>query len=396
MRILYVYDGDWPKGATRVEKETRSLAQAGHMVLLVARNSDRAVRREWNAWMEIQRLPSFGPRWLNYALNFPLFLNPVWLWSIWQAARRFNAERIVVADLPLAPSAVWIGWLTGLPVDYDMAEIYPEFLRARWEVDRMRLSDHLVRNPRAASWMEQWVLRRVRNVFVVSEESAERCRRLGVSADRVHVVGNTPEFPEMLSAPTPAPDTLAPWAGRPLILFVGILIADRGVMKAVEAMPLVLKEVPDAVLVVVGDGTDRPHVERRIRDLRLERSVAMLGWQPHASLPAYYQQAQVGLIPFLDSSHIRITLANKLFDYMAAGLPVIAVDVPPMRRILDETRAGVLYAPGDADGLSRAIVGLLRDGTARQDLSQRGKRAIAEKYRWSEDARVFVSAVNRA
>ena len=51
----------------------------------------------------------------------------------------------------------------------------------------------------------------------------------------------------------------------------------------------------------------------------------MLGWQPHASLPAYYQQAQVGLIPFLDSSHIRITLANKLFDYMAAGLPVIAV-----------------------------------------------------------------------
>jgi glycosyltransferase involved in cell wall biosynthesis len=394
VKILYVYDGDWPKGATRVEKETRSLAEAGHQVLLVARNSDGSPRRERNAWMDIQRMPSLGPRWLNYVINFPLFLNPVWLWTIWRAAWRFDARCIVVADLPLALSALWIGWIEGLPVDYDMAEVYPEFLRARWEVDHMSWSDHLVRSPQAASWMERVVLMGIRNVFVVSEESAERCRRLGVRTDRVFVVGNTPEHPEHLAAPTPPPESLAPWSGRPLILFVGILIADRGVLKAVEAMPRVLEKVPEAVLVVVGDGTDRPHVERRVRELRLERSVAILGWQPHATLPAFYQQAQVGLVPFLDSSHIRITLANKLFDYMAAGLPVIAVDVPPMRRILDETQAGILYAPGDTRGLADAIVRLLSDEPRRKELSEQGRRAVAQKYRWSEDARVFVSAVN--
>src|SRR5262249_8541792 len=146
-------------------------------VLLVARNSDGAPRRERNAWMDIQRLPFVKFRWLNYAMNFPLFLNPVWLWAIWRAAWRFDAERSVVADLALALSAIWIGWLEGLPVDYDMAEVYPEFLRARWEVDHMRWSDHLVRSPHAASWMEKAVLKRIRNVFVVSEESADRCRK---------------------------------------------------------------------------------------------------------------------------------------------------------------------------------------------------------------------------
>ena len=395
MKVLYVYDGDWPRGATRVVKETRSLAEAGHRVLLVARNSDRASRRERNEWMEIQRLPSVGNRWLNYAINFPLFLNPVWLWTIWRAAARMDAERIVVADLPLALSALWIGWLMGLPVDYDMAEVYPEFLRARWEVDHMRWSDYLVRSQRAASWMERVVLRHVRNVFVVSEESAARCRRLGVPPDRIFVVGNTPEHPDRLAQRMPPPESLAPWANRPLVLFVGILIADRGVMHAVAAMPEVLRAVPDAVLAVVGDGTDRPHVERLVRELRLERNVALLGWQPHADLPAFYQQAQVGLVPFLDSSHIRITLANKLFDYMAAGLPVIAVDVPPMRRILEETGAGVLYPPGDAAALAREIIRLLQSETLRRDFSERGKRAVAQKYRWSEDARVFVDAVNR-
>jgi len=394
VRILYVYDGDWPKGATRVEKETRSLAEAGHQVLLVARNTDGAPRRERNAWMEIQRLPHVGIRSLNYAINFPLFLNPVWLWTIWRAAWRFDAERIVVADLPLALSALWIGWLEGLPVDYDMAEVYPEFLRARWEVDQMRWSDRLVRSPQAAGWMERVVLRHIRNVFVVSDESAARCRRLGVPNGRIFVVGNTPEHPDRLAAPAPPPDDLKPWAPRPVILFVGILIADRGVMKAVEAMPRVLEQVPDAVLAVVGDGTDRPNVERLVRELRLERSVAILGWQPHAALPGYYQQAQVGLVPFLDSSHIRITLANKLFDYMAAGLPVVAVDVPPMRRILDETGAGLLYPPGDTRGLSDQIIRLLQDADLRRSLSERGRRAVATKYRWSEDARVFVSAVN--
>jgi glycosyltransferase involved in cell wall biosynthesis len=112
-------------------------------------------------------------------------------------------------------------------------------------------------------------------------------------------------------------------------------------------------------------------------------------------LAAYYHHADVGLLPFQDTSHIRITLANKLFDYMAAGLPVVAVDVPPMRRIVEETGAGVLYPSRDTAALARAIVGMLRDPSSRATFGARGRRAVVTKYCWREDEKRLVAAVGR-
>ena len=113
----------------------------------------------------------------------------------------------------------------------------------------------------------------------------------------------------------------------------------------------------------------------------------------HHIATAYYQHAQVGLLPFLDCAHIRITLANKLFDYMAAGLPVVAVDVPPMRRILDESGAGLLFPPGDVPALAQRIVALLCDSQLRRSCGTRGRAAVQRKYRWSVDERAFLTAL---
>jgi glycosyltransferase involved in cell wall biosynthesis len=393
MKILYVYDGDWPRGATRVAKQTRSLTAAGHTVHLISRNSLGQSRRQQEAWMTVLRLPHFRPRWLGRALNFPCFFNPVWIWSIWRAAKEMGADCMVASDLPLAPTALWVGRWLRIPVHYDMAEVYPEFLRSLWACDDMSWSDHFVRNPRAADWIERRVLPRFRTIFVVSEESRERCLRLGVPAHRLVVVGNTPENVEALGVCPPMPEDLEPWKGRPRALFVGTLLGDRGVTAAVQAMSHVIRDVPDAALIVVGDGPDRSRIQAAVDGAGLRDHVAILGWRESSDLTAYYHHADLGLLPFQDTAHIRITLANKLFDYMAAGLPVVAVDVPPMRRIVDETGAGVLYPPGDTAGLARAIVELLSDPLSRATFGARGRRAVTTKYCWREDEKRLVAAV---
>jgi glycosyltransferase involved in cell wall biosynthesis len=395
MRILYVYDGDWPRGAIRVAKQTRSLAAAGHTVHLISRNSQGQPRRQQEPWMTVLRLPHFRPRWVGRALNFPFFFNPVWIWSIWRAAKEMGAECMVASDLPLALTALWVGRWLRIPVHYDMAEVYPEFLRSLWACEDMSWSDHFVRNPRAADWIERRVLPRFRTIFVVSEESRARCLQFGVPADRLVIVGNTPENVETLGACPPMPADLAPWKRRPRVLFVGTLIGDRGVAAAVEAMTHVISDVPDAALIVVGDGPDRSRIQAAIDRAGVRDHVALLGWRESPGLAAYYHHADVGLLPFQDTPHIRITLANKLFDYMAAGLPVVAVDVPPMRRIVHETGAGVLYPPGDTAALARAIVELLRDPPSRATFGTRGRQAATTKYCWREDEKRLVAAVVR-
>ncbi len=391
--ILYIYQGEWPRGATRVAKQVRSLARAGHAVHLLARNYDGAPRLETWEQVTVHRLPWVRVRWLTRALNFPVFLNPMWTWAMWRLARSTGADRIVVADLPLAPAAIWLGWLLGIPVHYDMAEVYPEFLKSLHVVSARPWSDRVIRSPAAAALVELGVLRAAQSISVVSEESRLRCVRRGARGERVVVVGNTPDNVVELTSRLPFPPELRPWAQRPRALFVGTLLADRGVKEAVEALGLVVREVPDACLVVVGDGPDRPRVAQTVERLGLRDHVALLGWQRHARLAEFYQHCQVGLLPFLDTPHVRVTLANKLFDYMGAGLAVLAADLPPMRRVLEEVGAGVLYSVGSTQALAEQVVSLLRDPDRCHTLGARGREAVVGKYHWGRDEATFVGAV---
>jgi len=205
-------------------------------------------------------------------------------------------------------------------------------------------------------------------------------------------VGNTPEDVEALIAPHVEPPELADLRGRPKLLFVGTLIGDRGVGVAVQAMPAILRARPDTVLVVVGDGPERERIAATARELGVEHCVRLVGWRNHADLPGFYQHADIGLLPFLDGSHVRITFANKLFDYMAVGLAVLAADLPPMRRILQETDSGVLFPPGDPGALASAAVELLRDPDRRRALGQHGQQAVLTEYRWSVDEQRLLAA----
>jgi len=396
VNILYIYQGEWPRAATRVAKQVRSLVKAGHTVHLLARNYDRRARTELWEGATVHRLPSvpFGP--LNRVLNFPFFLGPAWLWAIWHAARRSGAVRLVVADLPLAPAVLWLGRLLGRPVHYDMAEVYPAFLKSLHLVARRPLWDHVIRSPWAAALVERYVLRRVASVSVVSEESRRRCVQLGARPDHVVLVGNTPDNAEELARRQPFPAEFRAWAERRRILFVGTLLADRGVKEAVEAVELVARAVPDAALLIVGDGPDRPRIAQTIQRLGLRDHVALLGWYEHGRLAQFYQHCQVGLLPFLDTPHVRITLANKLFDYMGASLAVLAADLPPMERILTETGAGVLYPVGSTEALASALVGLLQDPDRCRRLGERGQEAVATKYNWGRDEAVWLRVVGGA
>jgi glycosyltransferase involved in cell wall biosynthesis len=395
MRVLYLYDGEWPKGATRVRKETRVLAAAGHQVDLVARNAENAPPSQTESWMTVWRLPRIPGRTLRYALNFPLFVNPVWLWTIWRVIRRTRPDLILVCDLPLAPCAVWFGWLCRLPVHYDMGEIYPEFLRSLRQLEKQGPLKRLIRTPKLAEWVELPVLKSVACTYVVSEESRDRCIRLGVSPERLVIVGNTPETLADPGEKLPVPPDIAELVrdGREVLLFVGILIADRGVLDVIRAFPSLLARRPKAALVVVGDGPERPVLEQEVRTLGLDASVRIVGWKLPEELGGYYQVAQIGLLPFRDSPHVRLTLANKLFDYMGAGLPVLASDLPSTRRVLLETKAGCLHRADDLADFTRAAAELLEDLPGRQAMGANGRRAAETIYSWERDAERLREAV---
>ena len=99
-------------------------------------------------------------------------------------------------------------------------------------------------------------------------------------------------------------------------------------------------------------------------------------------------------MPHIADDHCNTTIPNKLFDYMAAGLAVVATDAGPLRRIVTGTGCGRIYRGDDPEDFVRAMIEL-RDAERRVEAGRAGQRAVDQRYNWDHDARRLVEAIQR-
>jgi glycosyltransferase involved in cell wall biosynthesis len=126
----------------------------------------------------------------------------------------------------------------------------------------------------------------------------------------------------------------------------------------------------------------------------LERSagwarVRYLGRVEHARVPELLGRVKVGLIPLHPIANYVDAYPVKLFEYMAAGLPVIATDVPRWREVLETHGCGVCVPPGSPRLLAQAITALLDDDARAREMGERARRAAVEHYSWETQAAVL-------
>lgn len=391
MRICKIWDADYPWDV-RVEKVARSLTEAGHEVHLLARNNARRATRERLPEALVHRLrpwPLLSQR-VDAAAMFPAFFNPRWLAAMLQTARANRAELLMVRDLPLAPTAIMVGRMLRVPVVLDMAENYPAMMRSLWEVGVHRRTDFLVRNPAVVAAVERWVLARVDHTLVVVDESRDRLQSLGVPAERITVVGNTPRLSRLKELP---PKVHSHGEGLNLI-YLGLLEAPRGIGVLIDAIAAARGEGVHARLTVLGDGRERRHFEERARGLGLNGSVRFLGRVPYADAVRMLQHADVGVVPHAANESWNTTIPNKLFDYMAGGLAVLTSDAKPAARVVRDTGAGVVFRHTDVGDCAEAIR-RLSNAQTRARCGDSGRRAVASQFHWELDAERMQTALAR-
>src|SRR5204862_7553625 len=129
-------------------------------------------------------------------------------------------------------------------------------------------------------------------------------------------------------------------AGPPTLIYVGQLYPWKGV----DLLARALAEVPRAELLIVGGLPDDPWrrgLARRAAELGVADRVRFSGPQPYARIPALLASADVALLPLAEGLIARcFTSPLKLFDYLAAGRPIVAVDFPTIREVLRDGHNG--------------------------------------------------------
>ena len=299
--------------------------------------------------------------------------------------RRPRPDLILARD----PRLAWIFLRTrplhGRPVLYEVHEIFSTRPR-----DNRSLEPDQVRGVAGRTRALE------RAVFVEADLLLPLTRCCATLLEREHGVPPS-RLAVVPDGTLPPPAALPPRApASRTIVYAGQLYPWKGVDVLLRAMP----RLPDVSLVVLGGRGGRdPDLEacrRLARQLGVEARVAFAGFVPYGQIRERLAGAGAAIIPLPDRLMSRyFTSPLKLFDYMAAGVPIVATDVPALREVLVDGENALLVPPGDPEALAGAIDWILGDPALAERLRRRAFAEVAD-YTWERRAERIIEAVDAA
>jgi glycosyltransferase involved in cell wall biosynthesis len=345
------------------QKECRTLVAAGFEVHLVAVGAPDGVR-------DGVRLHGVPERWrsrLGRMARAP--------WVLAKVIKSIDAEIYHFHDPELIPVGLWLR-SKGKHVVYDAHEDLPRDLYSKGYLGWWRFP---LRWP--VEVIEDTATRFFSGVVAATPFIDARFSRIN---SRTVNVNNYPLQDEFVS-----PETV-PWAERErTVTYIGVISGHRGIFQMVQAMELIPAEM-NASLQLVGRFA-RPDEQKRAMALPGWRHVRELGQVSRSEVVSILGKTRSGVVIFQPEPNHVNSQPNKLFEYMAAGLPVIASDFPLWQDLVASNRCGLVVDPLKAGDVARAIEFMLSNPDEAEAMGRRGRQTVVDWCNWEQESRKLVA-----
>jgi glycosyltransferase involved in cell wall biosynthesis len=252
--------------------------------------------------------------------------------------------------------------LLGRRVIYDSHEDMPRAIHSKPYLARVLRTSI----GRVFELFENWCARRFDAVVVVTEELAARFTAVG--ARSVDVAN----YPLLSDFPLPPEG----WDKENAVCFVGGITRIRGILEIIDAADLA------GVRLILAGEFNSAELHAEAKALPGWKCVEELGVVSRAETVQVMRRSFAGLVLYYPEPNHLGAQPNKLFEYMAAGLPVIASDFPRWRRIVENAGFGVVVDPYDRVRIAEEIRKLRDDPERAREMGARGRRAVEEIYNW--------------
>ena len=379
MKIGMILEAPFPPDI-RVEKEAQTLAQADHDVFVMATRRGNDRQEEEYEKYQVYRFDLKKHHFLkNISRDYRqlCFIDPVWKRGINSFVKKYGIDVLHVHDLPLVKTAFLVSKKYEIPLIADFHENFPAQVQALRR-PRLSLRHRLYHSYGRWSKYEEQMSHKVDAIIVVVQEYKDHLmHEHGILGDKITVVHNTPDPGIMIQVARRRASS-----GGFTISYIGSYGPHRGLDVVIRAMPEIVARIPNAKFVVVGKGRNRPELERLARELNVSDSVEFVGWKDYSEIIPYFQNADVGIIPHHASEHTDSTVPNKLFEYMYFKVPVIVSDRPPLQRIVEETKAGIVFRTNDTSNFAQKMLEIRRNS---KRYGKSGYRAVMDEYNWQVD-----------
>lgn len=397
MNICKIWDSDYPWDV-RVEKICNSFINLGHEVHIVCRNKNKIrPKYEYYKKIHIHRLPIINKK-IKKIISYPFPFNPLWLYSIYAVVNKYKSDCIIVRDLPMAIAAIIIAKLKKIPCFIDMAEPYPEMLEGYKKLQKLNINKKIVnsilRNYNVWLIIERIACRYADHIFPVSKEIKNNLISKGICDSKITVVYNTPDLLFIQNCKITNKQKIIKNNNCLRIAYVGDLTEARGLPLVINAVERLNKINYKFNLTIIGSGRYENYLKYLVRKKNMENDIIFVGWVEHDKIIENLKNCDIGIIPHLPTKHNNLTIPNKVFDYMAIGLPILSGDLLPIKNILNETGAGLTFDYDSEDSISEKLISL-NNYALRSQYGANGMNAVERKYNWNFDFMKLLSTISK-
>lgn len=392
MRILFLshyFPPEVNAPASRTYEHCRAWVTAGHEAIVVTNvpnhpagriypgYRNRFVQRKEVAGISVYRLLTFlAPNRgvLRRGLNYSFYL----LMAVLVAPFLPRVD-IVVSTSPqffCGLAGYFVSRIKRVPWVLEVRDLWPESIVA---VGAMQRSFTL----RCLAGMAKFAYRKADLVLCVTDSFKTAIMAEGIPGDKIAVIKNGVDLDFYAPESIPIPETaqipgLGDVRGKFIAAYVGTHGMAHGLDTVLEAAAL-LRDEPDILFLLVGDGARREHLLQRRDSMKLD-NVVMLGQQPKSMMPMIWAITGASLVLLKDEPTFLNVIPSKIFESMAMQRPIILGVRGESQALVEESEAGVCIQPESAEQLAAAVRHLHADVEGRRKLGQAGRRFVAENF----------------
>ncbi|HEV7553209.1 MAG TPA: glycosyltransferase family 4 protein, partial [Candidatus Angelobacter sp.] len=337
-------------------KECQSLARAGYEVVLLSNDPQDFTQ----AGVFVRGLGLTRNRWQRITTK---------MWRMGREAFRLNAEIYHIHDPELLPLALVLR-AAGKQVVYDIHEDLPRTVLYKHYIPR-RLRRPLMR---FIEVLENMAARAMSGLVTATPVIGRRFERINKNTV---VVSNFPMMHEL------SPAAGRQWRERSCAAaYIGGIAVERGARELLAAIDLI--NLPDARLKLAGWFSDpalQPELEK---DAGWQR-VSWHGLLDRLQITELLSSVRLGLVVLHPEDNFVVSQPVKLFEYMDAGIPVVASDFPLWRNVIEEADCGLLVDPLDPEAIADAMTYLLTHDDEAEAMGRRGREAVEKRFNWNAE-----------
>ena len=377
----------------RVENEAITLINGGYEVFLFCLNNGNHKTNELINGIKIRRYKFSKLTYKLSALSYDLpFYKMIMRPKINHFIKKNNIDFLHIHDIRIAETVFQVNKKYKLKVVLDLHDNIPENMR--FYPHLRKFPGKYIISPKKWKIKESEFITKADKIITVSPNFAKDIiEENNIEKEKMILVPNTVRksfFKEAIYSKV----IDEKYSNKFVVLYLGDTNIRRGLLTAIRATQLLSKRIVNFKLVIVGQNTTDSILKEETKKLNLESFIDFEGWQDVSLFPSYIVASNICISPLYRSIQHDVAYANKIFQYMSFGKPILVSNATAQKEIVERINSGLVHQEKNKDDFSSKVLELYQNEEKAEELGNNGKQFIENEFSWEVTSQALVKLYN--